>query len=198
MIITAKLQDTITWLLSQPSFWVPGLKIACLRQGLEPSLISFFKNIVVFDCCSYLLFQGYATSGNFIWRLTDGGSVWDTVEPPIGVSVAVHILYSKAPLRHSFRRFDVHALKQDAVSNHTEPFTPSVAAYKEQLLLWGQWSTTIAVGIFFKAHYLRAMNPTTKGIWLLCLILLLFAPFVRSFYHLFPTFSRKKSCENRF
>ena len=54
MITTAELQDTITWLLSQPSFWVPGLKIACLRQGPEPSLISFFKNVVVFDCCSYL------------------------------------------------------------------------------------------------------------------------------------------------
>ena len=95
--IMVSYQDTITWLLSQPSFWVSGLKIACLRQGPDPSLISFFKNVVVFDCCSYLLFQGYATSGNFIWRLTDGGSVWDIVEPPIGVSGAVHILYSKAP-----------------------------------------------------------------------------------------------------
>ena len=42
----------------------------------------------------------------------------------------------------------------------------------------------------------RVMSPPASRIKSPVLMGLLYAPFVTSFYHLFPPFSRKKSCEN--
>ena len=77
-------------------------------------------------------FWGYATSGNFIWRLTDGGSVWDTVEPPIGVSVAVHILFSRHIFingQYKYRKY----WKQIAVCAFNQP-PPFIQEERSQCL----------------------------------------------------------------
>ena len=102
------------------------------------------------DCCSYLYKPKPESHRCGAGRLF--GTCFRGMSPPC--PIAVGTIY--VPTRCSF--------------HPTKPFTPSVPAYKEQVLLCSE-------------------RLTDK---------LLSASFVRPFYRLFPPFSRKKSCENTF